>query len=135
MLRPPPRSTRTDTLFPYTTLFRSTEAQSLNKARQKQGESDRTHSEIQAWLRDIGHALGYDVWIAANDRGRLHDGVRLGEGCLECLPESISTSTGADAIRLIDVLWLERASDRVAAAFEGSEGHTSELQSLIRISY
>src|SRR3546814_10629575 len=24
MLRPPPRSTRTDTLFPYTTLFRST---------------------------------------------------------------------------------------------------------------
>ncbi|MFI3024812.1 type II restriction endonuclease, partial [Klebsiella aerogenes] len=93
-----------------------TEAQSLNKALQKQGESDRTHSEIQAWLRDIGHALGYDVWIAANDRGRLHDGVRLGEGCLECLPESISTSTGADAIRLIDVLWLERASDRVAAA-------------------
>src|SRR3546814_8800143 len=25
MIRPPPRSTRTDTLFPYTTLFRSTE--------------------------------------------------------------------------------------------------------------
>src|SRR3546814_10443736 len=24
MIRPPPRSTRTDTLFPYTTLFRST---------------------------------------------------------------------------------------------------------------
>jgi hypothetical protein len=45
----------------------------------KQGESDRTHSEIQAWLRDIGLALGYDIWIASNDRGRLHDGVRLGE--------------------------------------------------------
>src|SRR3546814_20436073 len=27
MLRPPPRSTRTDTLFPYTTLFRSTDVQ------------------------------------------------------------------------------------------------------------
>src|SRR3546814_17170433 len=26
MIRPPPRSTRTDTLFPYTTLFRSVEA-------------------------------------------------------------------------------------------------------------
>src|SRR3546814_16834563 len=25
MIRPPPRSTRTDTLFPYTTLFRSTD--------------------------------------------------------------------------------------------------------------
>ena len=34
------------------------EAQNLNKAVQKQGESDRTHSEIQAWLRDIGRALG-----------------------------------------------------------------------------
>src|SRR3546814_16302862 len=29
MIRRPPRSTRTDTLFPYTTLFRSTEAGSL----------------------------------------------------------------------------------------------------------
>src|SRR3546814_13986537 len=27
MIRPPPRSTRTDTLFPYTTLFRSLEIQ------------------------------------------------------------------------------------------------------------
>src|SRR3546814_16149519 len=30
MLRRPPRSTRTDTLFPYTTLFRSPEAVRLN---------------------------------------------------------------------------------------------------------
>src|SRR3546814_21020539 len=29
MIRRPPRSTRTDTLFPYTTLFRSTAAQRL----------------------------------------------------------------------------------------------------------
>src|SRR3546814_18869991 len=27
MIRPPPRSTRTDTLFPYSTLFRSADAQ------------------------------------------------------------------------------------------------------------
>src|SRR3546814_19620810 len=32
MLRPPPRSTRTDTLFPYTTLFRSQEAISVGAA-------------------------------------------------------------------------------------------------------
>src|SRR3546814_17161539 len=31
MIRRPPRSTRTDTLFPYTTLFRSTIAKSLPK--------------------------------------------------------------------------------------------------------
>src|SRR3546814_12056735 len=29
MIRRPPRSTRTDTLFPYTTLFRSEEAQTI----------------------------------------------------------------------------------------------------------
>src|SRR3546814_14052509 len=29
MIRPPPRSTRTDTLFPYTTLFRSDQAHDL----------------------------------------------------------------------------------------------------------
>src|SRR3546814_13514836 len=33
MLRRPPRSTRTDTLFPYTTLFRSTEALPIGNGR------------------------------------------------------------------------------------------------------
>lgn len=33
-------------------------------------ERDRTHTEVQAWLRDLGLALGYHVWVAANDRGR-----------------------------------------------------------------
>src|SRR3546814_13275807 len=32
MIRRPPRSTRTDTLFPYTTLFRSPELQELTRA-------------------------------------------------------------------------------------------------------
>src|SRR3546814_12468280 len=32
MIRRPPRSTRTDTLFPYTTLFRSPECRSVGKA-------------------------------------------------------------------------------------------------------
>src|SRR3546814_16800132 len=32
MIRRPPRSTRTDTLFPYTTLFRSAAARRLNRA-------------------------------------------------------------------------------------------------------
>src|SRR3546814_20716372 len=33
MIRRPPRSTRTDTLFPYTTLFRSVEGEGLHGAR------------------------------------------------------------------------------------------------------
>src|SRR3546814_9330331 len=35
MIRRPPRSTRTDTLFPYTTLFRSSEAAAMMHARGK----------------------------------------------------------------------------------------------------
>src|SRR3546814_15845236 len=96
MIRRPPRSTRTDTLFPYTTLFRSwtamldetrAQAQKLDKAIANQKESDRTHGEIQSWLRDLGLALGYDVWIAANDRGRLHEGLPLGSRCLDSRSE------------------------------------------------
>ncbi|MFX7029295.1 type II restriction endonuclease, partial [Acinetobacter baumannii] len=59
------------------------EARTLSKAAMAQGESERTHTEIQAWLRDLGLALGYDVWIAANDRGRPFNGSALGHGCLE----------------------------------------------------
>ena len=33
-------------------------------------DGDRTHTEIQGWLRDLGRQLGFDVWIAANDRSR-----------------------------------------------------------------
>lgn len=33
-------------------------------------ESDTTHTEIQGWLRDLGLSLGFQVWIAANDRSR-----------------------------------------------------------------
>lgn len=130
----PPRDEEDQTLGSWAARLEQAraEAQTLNKALQKQGESDRTHSEIQAWLRDIGLALGYDIWIASNDRGRLHDGVRLGEGCLESLPTSISTSTGADAIRLIDVLWLEQGGDRVAAAFE-VEHSTSIYSGIVRM--
>lgn len=108
------------------------EARTLSKAAAQQGENERTHTEIQAWLRDLGLALGYDVWIASNDRGRAFAGSTLGRGCLERLPNSIATSKGADSIRLIDVLWLEKAGDRVAAAFE-VEHSTSIYSGIVRM--
>ncbi|HYU25845.1 MAG TPA: type II restriction endonuclease [Thermoanaerobaculia bacterium] len=95
-------------------------------------EADRTHTEIQAWLRDLGRALGFDVFVAANDRRRMHDGVALGEGCCEELPAAIASTPGADAVRLIDVLWLERGGDRVAAAFE-VEHTTSIYSGIVRL--
>src|SRR3546814_15422877 len=75
MIRRPPRSTRTDTLFPYTTLFRSRR----------------------------GNRLGVDV----------HDAFHGAAGV--CL--AVGAGLGG-----------ERAARR-------SEEHTSELQSLMRISY
>src|SRR3546814_4034671 len=62
MIRRPPRSTRTDTLFPYTTLFRSQLAADLQAihARQVEVEHDRIevvhHGQVQA-----GHAVGGEV--------------------------------------------------------------------------
>src|SRR3546814_4985822 len=48
MIRRPPRSTRTDTLFPYTTLFRSRQIE----ARAVAGEHDvfRAHRDVEAIL-------------------------------------------------------------------------------------
>ncbi|GHH24515.1 hypothetical protein GCM10008023_36650 [Sphingomonas glacialis] len=108
------------------------EARTLSQAALAQGECERTHTEIQAWLRDLGLALGYDVWIAANDRSRPFNGSPLGYGCLERLPATIATSKGADSIRLIDVLWLEKGGDHVAAAFE-VEHSTSIYSGIVRM--
>lgn len=88
---------------------------------------DRSHTEIQAWLRDLGHALGFAVHLAANDRTREWGGSQLGDGCLSELPASLRTHSGAEAVRLIDVLWLDRETLRVAAAFEVE--HTTSIYS------
>ena len=90
-------------------------------------DGDRTHTEIQAWLRDLGHALGYKVWVAANDRGRTYNGSTLAAGCLNCLPSSIESLSGVESIRLIDILWIDPDGTHVAAAFEVE--HTTSIYS------
>src|SRR3546814_2283213 len=101
MSRPPPRSTRTDTLFPYTTLFRS-------------------------------------LYRLARSKAYLFAGVEIR---WKCAPELIADETPAEAVfqfpgGLADHL-KEQVGDRECAtsAFFRSEEHTSELQSLMRISY
>src|SRR3546814_7548251 len=93
MLRRPPRSTRTDTLFPYTTLFRS---------------------------------------------GRQPDRVDHGGGRPRRLPELDEQLGGNPAARLVAHLLgrrRRRQQDPRARVEPRSEEHTSELQSLMRISY
>lgn len=90
-------------------------------------EPDLTHTQIQGWLRDLGLALGFDVWIASNDRNRPYAGGRLADGALTVLPPAVTASRAADAIGLIDVLWLTSADGSVAAAFEVE--HTTSIYS------
>ena len=87
---------------------------------------------MQGWLRDLGSGLGFQVWVAANDRGRAYAGGRLGDGCLEVLPEALAGAPGADAVRLIDVLWLKPGTALVAAAFE-LEHTTSIYSGIVRL--
>lgn len=102
------------------------EAQASAKAR----DGDRTHTEVQGWLRDLGRALGFEVFVAANDRRRAYRGGLLADDCLDELPRAIATEDGADAIRLIDVLWLR--NDAIVAAFE-VEHTTSIYSGIVRL--
>jgi type II restriction enzyme len=95
-------------------------------------ESDLTHTQVQAWLRDLGHALGFRVWIAANDRSRAVESGLLADGCLNELPAALANSAAADTIRLIDILWIAADGSRVIAAFE-VEHTTSIYSGIIRM--
>src|SRR3546814_5678727 len=109
MTRRPPRSTRTDTLFPYTTLFRS---------RQRLESILRRFQEHRLQHQVLGRIAG--------DRqlGRHHQ-VRSGGGGLRPRPAQQGKVAGDVAHDGVEL----RQSDL------RSEEHTSELQSLMRISY
>ena len=104
----------------------------LSPSAKRTQEDELTHNEMQRWLRDLGHALGFDVHVAANDRGRPCADGRLGDGCLPALPADVASAPGADAVRLIDVLWIERPTGRVAAGFE-VEHSTSIYSGIVRL--
>jgi type II restriction enzyme len=76
-----------------------------------------SHTEVQGWLRDLGWSLGYDVWIPANDRCRELGSGMLGDRCLTEL-SGLGSSVCAEVIRMIDVLWTDRSSGLIVAAFE-----------------
>ncbi|MCA9124504.1 MAG: type II restriction endonuclease [Planctomycetales bacterium] len=103
------------------------ESAASQKRRVKADELDRTHTDIQGWLRDLGMALGFDVWIASNDQTRSYGDGKLGDHCLTRLPDSLTSEPGVEAIRLIDVLWIERNGSGVIAAFEVE--HTTSIYS------
>src|SRR3546814_9283726 len=103
MIRRPPRSTRTDSLFPYTTLFRS------------------MIRSIHLWpVRLLGIALVVVIGVAST-------------GCA-----GDDNGPGAAAQRFLNA-FADHDGSRAGALTDDpvsrSEEHTSELQSLMRISY
>src|SRR3546814_3377707 len=92
MIRRPPRSTRTDTLFPYTTLFRSGGAEDGNQA---------------------GSTACRATWFTSSRQRWQPPGKQTPRASPCCCP----------------------ATTRKPPSPGRSEEHTSELQSLMRISY
>src|SRR3546814_11557808 len=78
MLRRPPRSTRTDTLFPYTTLFRSTVgvalAGQLDEHRPSAGELEGDVEARQLVTDELHHSVG-----AAGGRGGVEQAQQEGD--------------------------------------------------------
>src|SRR3546814_6268703 len=107
MIRRPPRSTRTDTLFPYTTLFRSTTGFIVP-------EIVKSYGALGSIINHSEHKIEH-VQIK-NLVKRLHDLEMVSIVCAADLDEVDSVS-------------------RFSPDFLRSEEHTSELQSLMRISY
>src|SRR3546814_5481781 len=103
MIRRPPRSTRTDTLFPYTTLFRSHARLSLRPTRSR----DAVRADFAAAAR------------------RSHPSSR---------PPPFDRSL-IDRRESSAHFTMIRASEPIQCLKNRSEEHTSELQSLMRISY
>jgi len=128
----PPRADDMDALKAWEADLQKVREESAAAQRQWAAEraNDTTHTEIQGWLRDLGKALGFDIWIASNDRSRDFAGGQLADGCLTQLPMALQA--GAESARLIDVVWIDRQAQRAAAAFE-VEHSTSIYSGIVRM--
>src|SRR3546814_8714120 len=128
MIRRPPRSTRTDPLFPYTTLFRSLclVVGGGNIFRGLAGVAqgiDRTTGDYMGMLATVMNALA--VQAALEKIGvetRVQSAIPMASVC-------------EPYIRRRAVRHMEKGRIVIFAAGTRSEEHTSELQSLMRISY
>lgn len=89
------------------------------------------HTEIQWLLLKLGADMGFDVWVARNDRNRCYDGNRFSDlaALRPNLPRQFDDATNK-TVELIDVLWLSK--NTIVAAFE-IESTTSIYSGLLRM--
>ncbi|GAB2653675.1 hypothetical protein GCM10027036_03740 [Flavihumibacter cheonanensis] len=95
-------------------------------------EEEDLHTEMQYHLLKIGHALGYDVIAASNDRSKSHCGNNFSFICLHAFPEIDLDRETLNTVKLIDVLWFQKATNNVIAAFE-VEKSTSIYSGILRL--
>lgn len=90
------------------------------------------HTEMQYHLLKIGSALGYDVIPASNDRSKCYNGSNFSFISLSIFPEFNLDKEILNTVRLIDVLWFEKGTNNVIAAFE-VEKSTSIYSGILRL--
>lgn len=95
-------------------------------------EEEDLHTEMQYHLLRIGGALGYDVISAANDRSKCHDGKKFSFMSMPEFPDIGIDKDTSDTIRLIDVMWFEKGSNKIVSAFE-VEKSTSIYSGILRL--
>src|SRR3546814_2897881 len=131
MIRRPPRSTRTDTLFPYTTLFRcdgegDDVGQHRGRKRQDRGKPEPAADDVGDRQLELEGIAKVALQQADQPQPVLLD---------ERPVQAILPAQEFDA-RRIDVLALRtQLADHGLQVVARSEEHTSELPSLMRISY
>ncbi|OYU55390.1 MAG: hypothetical protein CFE25_10655 [Chitinophagaceae bacterium BSSC1] len=93
---------------------------------------DNLHTEMQFHLLKIGNALGYDVIAASNDRSKSHGGNSFSFISLPQFPEINLEKDTLNTVKLIDVLWFQKGTNNVIAAFE-VEKSTSIYSGILRL--
>src|SRR3546814_9831258 len=130
MIRRPPRSTRTDTLFPYTTRFRSAGA-ALEETRSDADQHEH-HAEGYGETEEEGEDGDVHGWAAVLDGPVLLVADDVGDADAELLVDHDDLAASDEGAVHEHV---DGAADRAIELDHRSEEHTSELQSLMRISY
>lgn len=95
-------------------------------------EEENLHTEMQYHLLKIGKALGYDVICATNDKSKSFNGTNFSFLCLEKFPDMNTDLDTIYTIKLIDLIWYEKGSNKVVAAFE-VEKSTSIYSGILRL--
>src|SRR3546814_8707852 len=121
MIRRPPRSTRTDTPFPYTTLFRSGRVR--GRAHAQPGRAVQPRDQVQAFPRRPARP---------GRRAHRHRPLRTDRPARPALAPAARARPGQGPALLPAPAETGTARGHRVPS---SEEHTSELQSLLRITY